>query len=509
MSFVDGLTGAWNTAPVLLTERTASQRAEVGKRERSSWWAAGFGAMLGAALFLGTHRALTDDAYISLAYAVNLAELGHWGLLSDRGANTATSPLNVWLLAASSVVTGRPVVSAGLLLVATLAVCCWWADAIRRHLGLSQVMPYVLVALLATSPLLASTVGLETLLGVALLVGITRYAMAGRPVVAGVICGLAVLCRPDLAVPAGVLVLVLLPGRRWALVAGMAGLVALPWHLFAWVVLGGFVPNTLWIKTSTTGDYERWGSLVTAPVILGRALPSAMALTAVPVAAGLLCAAWAVVRRRQPWAQVTVAFATAGWAHWLALVAIGAFPQVWYFAPLVSCSACAVTVAVACMRIRVPMLTVAGALCAASVVVAGPVPWVIAPFSTNWATTQQYQTVAAQLPALTGGRPVRGPGEIGVLALHSAVPVRDHLSDPAYARRYLDARHEIAGPVLQAFLQWNWTHRPDQPAPTDRYRLTYASYEPAPPGRLIHTWPIATPSHGPDLLVLTELPPSD
>ena len=69
------------------------------------------------------------------------------------------------------------------------------------------------------SPLLVSTIGLETYLGVTALVGVARYAVAGRPLATGVLCGLAVLTRPDLAVPAGVLVLGLVAWRRWAVVA--------------------------------------------------------------------------------------------------------------------------------------------------------------------------------------------------------------------------------------------------------------------------------------------------
>lgn len=80
-----------------------------------------------------------------------------------------------------------------------------------------------------------------------------RYALAGRPVLVGLLCGLAVLVRPDMAVPAGLLVLVLLPWRRWMPVASVAALVCLPWHVFSWRFLGGFVPDTTWIKTNPAG----------------------------------------------------------------------------------------------------------------------------------------------------------------------------------------------------------------------------------------------------------------
>ena len=73
---------------------------------------------LGAALvFLVAHQALIDDAYITLDYARSLAQHGQWALVPGHPANTATSPLNVLLLAGLIVLSGHPVVSVGILLI--------------------------------------------------------------------------------------------------------------------------------------------------------------------------------------------------------------------------------------------------------------------------------------------------------------------------------------------------------------------------------------------------------
>src|SRR5690348_3447105 len=63
-------------------------------------WLLVFGAVLAAALFLVVRGSLTDDGYITLAYAKNLAVHGEWGIIPGSPANSATSPLNVLLLAA-------------------------------------------------------------------------------------------------------------------------------------------------------------------------------------------------------------------------------------------------------------------------------------------------------------------------------------------------------------------------------------------------------------------------
>lgn len=100
-------------------------------------WPAAFGVGLAALIFALAHRALGDDAYITLSYARNLAFHGRWGLTEFRTSNSATSPLNVWPLAALITVVRAPVVACGLLLVLTGAVAGAWSSAIARVLGAS------------------------------------------------------------------------------------------------------------------------------------------------------------------------------------------------------------------------------------------------------------------------------------------------------------------------------------------------------------------------------------
>ena len=48
------------------------------------------------------HQALIDDASIALSYAWNLATRLQWGLIPTESTNSATSPLNVLLLATAA-----------------------------------------------------------------------------------------------------------------------------------------------------------------------------------------------------------------------------------------------------------------------------------------------------------------------------------------------------------------------------------------------------------------------
>lgn len=102
---------------------------------------AALGALGGALVFLGAHRALIDDAYITLDYARTLARHGQWALEPGHQANTATSPLNVLVLAGLIVLSGAPVWSVGVLLVATLAVTGGALSVICARLGTASSLP--------------------------------------------------------------------------------------------------------------------------------------------------------------------------------------------------------------------------------------------------------------------------------------------------------------------------------------------------------------------------------
>ena len=213
-------------------------------------------AGLGLAVFVIARRALADDALITLSYARNLAEHGEWALVHGIAANTATSPLNVWLLAALIWLVGKPMIACGLLLAGLMAASAFW---LRRMASMPAAI--LGIAVLASSPVLLSSIGLETYLAVAVMIGLTRYALSGRWSATAVLMSAAVLTRPDMATVALTIVAAsALAGRQWRgpLVATLQGAVApLAWHLFTWWRLGSFVPDTMPAKT--VGGADSWG----------------------------------------------------------------------------------------------------------------------------------------------------------------------------------------------------------------------------------------------------------
>jgi hypothetical protein len=458
----------------------------------TSWWAAGGGAVAGALLFLVAHHGILDDGYITLSYARTLAFHGSWGLTEFRTANTATSPLNVWLLALGTLVTRRPVVALGLVLVASTAVTAGWLSTIAARVGVGRwLLPALGLGLLVVNPLFASTVGMEIWLGVAVLVGVGRYALDGRSVATGVLCGLAVLTRPDLVVPAGMLVVGLLalgaPRRLrvTGMVAGVAALVALPWHMFSWFVLGGFVPDTFAIKTAA-GQFGPGETFATGPYFIAHTWTRAFLLIAVPVVVGLAAMlAWAVAWCRGVSTLVgraTLVFGAAGAAHYGAYALVGVPPHHWYYTPsaglLTICAA--ITVAAIAHRAFSLILVSAGLLVglSAGTQLAVALPWDKPILYGNWATSQQYAAVGQGVGRLVPrGETVGGFGEIGTVAFFCDCDIIDPFTDRSKALEVEREREAKAGPVMRALLAVNYAHL-DKPPPTRiDHQLEYAQGE--------------------------------
>jgi hypothetical protein len=472
--------------------------------------AAVLGGLAGAVLFLLAHRGMPDDSYITLDYARNLALHGHWGLTEFRDANTATSPLNVWLLAAGILVTGgRPVVAAGLVLVLSTALTGGWAAGLADALGRRRsVVAGLVVGLIVTSPIFASVVGMESFLGAALMVGVARYAAQRRAVAAGVVTGLAVLCRPDLAVPAVVVLAVLFLGvaprapRRMFLAWGVAAVVVLPWHLWSWFVLGGFVPDTLVIKTG--GAFPNGEVFGNGPLFFFARWPVAMVLISAVVVAGI----GALIASALAWARgsgrladrVVVACGVAGLAHYGVYAAMGVSSYLWYYAPSLGLiTVCAALGAAELSGRRI------GALTAALAVVAGAgiglqtalgVPWPFPALFGNWATSSQYLAAGEQLGrALPPGQSVLAPGEIGALAYGCGCDIVDGFSDHDRLMALVAQREATAGPVGRFLLRLDVLHADRSPVrPTDHVLRWVAGTGPG--------WPTNVPGRGPGRLVL-------
>ncbi|WP_284750349.1 hypothetical protein [Amycolatopsis sp. RTGN1] len=270
------------------------------------WVLPGAVAVVSALVFAVVRPHLVDDTFITLAYARNLAFHGHWGLIAAETSNTATSPLNVLLLAALTLVLRDAVLAAGALFVLCQVAL---ALALRRtgdRAGLPAWFAPGAVALLTVNPLLLSSIGLEVELGAAGIAWLLVFAGERRPVALGVLTGLLALVRLDLVVVA--LVLFALRRRFWekawqSVLAAAA--VALPWFAFSWVVLGSAVPDTVIIKTLQ----KSWGQwdFGNGPGLYAEVFPWATAASFLPAALALLAFALCVAdaaRGGPLWARV-------------------------------------------------------------------------------------------------------------------------------------------------------------------------------------------------------------
>ncbi|HKR49724.1 MAG TPA: hypothetical protein VJT72_09130 [Pseudonocardiaceae bacterium] len=443
------------------------------------------GAVAGGLLFLVAHRGISDDGYITVDYARNLAFHGHWGVVPSLTANTATSPLTVGLLAAITAVVRGPVLAVGLLLMATTAASAVWLRRIAEITGLSRwLLPALGVVLLLSSPLLASTIGLETYLCIALFIGLVRYALAGRWLATGIVAGLLVLGRPDLAVVDAVVVLTVAAARRRALHSGLvAVVVAAPWYVFSWFHFGSALPDTFLLKTH--GDGWVGFHFASGPLWYLTYRPLAAALTILAAGCGLIALiSWAVVAVRRRGVAMTgagqaaVAFGLGGIAHAAVFALLATPPSHWYYGPVVAglslCLVVTALVVVQSARATSPRGVAAlGAvslviLAAAGYDVARGLPWESPPMDTNWATRAEYQRAAEDISRIAPGATVVSPYEVGILAYFCDCEIVDFISDPGRTEQDLAARPQQSGPLMRRLLELNYMHHvPASPKPAE------------------------------------------
>ncbi|WP_410673355.1 hypothetical protein [Amycolatopsis sp. cmx-4-68] len=465
------------------------------------WWLPVFGAVLGAALFLVVRGSLTDDGYITLAYAKNLAVHGEWGIIPGSPANSATSPLNVLLIAALTVVTRvvggpHPVVALGILTVLCGGALGWAWQRIARKLALPPATGVLGVALVLFNPFVLSAIGLEVLLIPAVLLVLTVLALEGRPILFGVTAGLTVLTRLDLIVFVVVIALSAPAIRRRLLpAAGFAVLTAAPWFVFSWFAFGSFVPDTLAIKQTQVGLFAPW-TYSTGPVMYYLGYPVTVLVTFVPALLGVVAlAVWATARFSVRWPQFpalgpVAAMGAGGILYFVAYSFIGVGPFHWYYvAPTTTVGSFAVAAfgawfgqarARTALRTGPPLLalglTGVLVLSAATVDAAQGVPWKSPVIFGNWASAQDYARVGKELGARLDGASVASPGEIGTLAYYCECAIIDEFSDRGHAKELVEQRIATANPLMSLALRVNyhWLDRTITPRKPD-YRLQYGS----------------------------------
>ncbi|MDX1882294.1 hypothetical protein [Mycolicibacterium sp. 120270] len=486
------------------------------RRTTDAWWAVP-GALVAAAVFYVAHRGLVDDAYITLSYARNVAEHLHWGMIPAVESNTATSPLNVMMLAVATwltAVTGelQPVLGLGILTVALSAAMALWAAQIARRVNVSATWSLAVLAVVFANPFVNSALGLEVIPIAAFLTGLTAQAVAGRRIAFGVLAGLLVLTRPDLGIIVAVMYLVTPAMRRRFWVAPLAAFaVALPWWMFSWYHFGSAIPTTLVIKTlqksfgdATFGNglWKMWQAGTVLPVLLA-VVPAVIGLVAV---IGMLVVG---ARRRlaaEHWPLVGLGLG--GLAEFGAYCLLGVPPYHWYYVS--STVALGVTgvfgLALALHRGRVPQI--GGAVAVSVALAVGAVvsfaglgmPWKHPVIFGNWALPQEYIAIGTEVGELVGESIVKAPPEIGTVAFACDCNVVDVFSDPGITVESIEQRIDEAGPVVKWLLELNFSRldRTQEPL-TPAYWLAW-SRDGFPPG--LPAWHTNSPWTAPATMYL-------
>ncbi|HEY3711991.1 MAG TPA: hypothetical protein VGL64_21630 [Amycolatopsis sp.] len=491
-------------------------------RGRSLLWPAAV-AVVSAVVWLGVRGSLIDDSYITLGYARNLAEHFHWGLVGAETANSATSPLNVILLALGGTLTRvaggqvHPVAGTGIVFVAAMTAVGWAWARIARALRLPFGTAVAGTAAVLLNPFVLSATGLEVQLISAALLLLTAYALEGRAVGFGVVAGLAVLVRLDLVIFVVLLALGVGALRRRLLpLVAIALAVCLPWFVFSWFALGSAIPDTFLIKTTqgAFGEYN-YGN---GPVYyLDPKRRTATLVSFAPAVAGLLVLlAWLGrlgVRRRGAERSEAGRFGPVGvlglggLAYYAAYSQLGVPPYQWYYvAPIVALTTVFVvgagylaTLARGRAGLRGVAVTVAGLAAAVAVLPAGyldvqrGVPWTTPPIFGNWSTSADYARVGRAVGALVGDATVAAPPEIGTLAYFCECTMVDTFADQGRVVPLVDARIAESGTVGGFLLRLNyhWLDRAQRPRPVD-YRLQWSWTPISGPD----TWHLYSPATG-------------
>lgn len=389
-------------------------------------------------LYVSTFKATyIDDAYIQLQYANNVATHGTWGMFPDRVANTATSPLNVLLLAFFVRLTGDAMTAITWLTTVAFSTIIWLLFLISRRLFDNRYFGAFASIAFVTNPLLLSTIGLEGITYTLFFIASLYFFLVRKWLPLAVSLGLLTLTRPDGAL-LFVLLFLLLPAswaEKWKMALAYL-LVLTPWHLYAWVQLGSIIPDTLIIKAQQRwGDDTFQGGL---PLYL-RAFPVATLSSFFLLPLGLLL--WRFGRDRNTRVIAGIAGAY-GLLHFSAYTVMGVPPYHWYYLhqmiPAVLIGSLGIAALVsspslakyASLRRGSYVALVLPAIGLLSLYVAQGFPLRQAPINTNWADSERYKEVGTWLrDNLPPSAVIALSGEVGTLAFYSDRYLVNEFSD--------------------------------------------------------------------------------
>ncbi len=216
-------------------------------------------------LFAGFSNIQQDDSYIYYSYVVNIIQGDGYVFNAGERINATTSPLYTLSVSVLSKVLSLiplfqiPVI-AHLLGIISLAIICM--IFIKLFSAKENGLFYMIFPLIFLSnPYLPRAVGMEMFLAMALGIGAIYCYTRDKLNIAALLCSLAVLARPDMALLSVVVLGHHLVIKRKPLSIPLVTLFLLPlliWAVFSKMYFGQFLPSTLSAKLGQT-ESGRWG----------------------------------------------------------------------------------------------------------------------------------------------------------------------------------------------------------------------------------------------------------
>ncbi|MBN1815706.1 MAG: hypothetical protein JXA14_27980 [Anaerolineae bacterium] len=272
-----------------------------------------------------------DDAFITYRYARNLAN--GYGFVYNRGESVlgTTTPLYTLLLAALALVFTRDI---PLISHFVSALSLWVSGVALYNLGRQRSRHLAVAAALvfASNPLLISSVGMETLFLIALML-MTLVTYCNKKLwLTGFLLGLLLLTRLETVLFAGILGVHFLWQRKqlpyWLLIPVV---VIFPWLVFAWRTFGSVIPHSAQTKMLSRAAGQSYSFLRGALIWWGVYIyETAWYIALFPVLLSGLIEAWRRITRIDAYTLVliwTVVYFVA------ASFVAGSFP--WYYGALI------------------------------------------------------------------------------------------------------------------------------------------------------------------------------
>jgi hypothetical protein len=407
---------------------------------------------------------LIDDTYITLTYARNLRDNFAWGFYPNEVVNSATSPLNVWLLAFTSIFVRNMEVAA--IVLATVVAGALLFLLMRLFAVFDRtILGVIAFVLIIFNPLLVSSLGMETLLYITIVVACLNLYLSQQTRLLGIALAMLVLTRSD-----GALLFLILhalsPGRRGKLLKWFL-VILLPWYLFSYLALGSLLPVTLFIKTGQA-HWETW-TFANGILLYIQHYPIETITSLLPLIAFVLVIPFAWKKMDGEILHVITILIAFVIAYYSGYSLLSVPPYHWYYAPPLAILILAGMMAAGLISPYIPWLFVPLSFLGLLIIHAPGFPLSEAPIHTNWATASRYKQIATELDRLLpSNERIRITGEVGTLAFYSHTKLCDQFSCRS---EYSLTLHNITNKTLLAAAVLNSPWVINQPIEKSQYEI--------------------------------------